>query len=246
MKRLDEEISKKSFSDWLACQNFSSTPVWSEVEQKNEPPDWYLTLENTRYAVETTSIVDSLQDFDPPLSSFAVSAYLKAFIEEVEVEATKRNILAGSYIVYLPPIPNFQQHRQWLFNKIISFVESTKDSPCDEEIHLGMVKNSSIVITRFPSNKNKIYEAISYGVKIESTASENLSRLIEKALKQKSEKLKKLDSPIFLLLLDSYLYSEISDWRKIVSDISIPLIFDSIFRTSANLPAKLLYSKHNK
>jgi hypothetical protein len=98
---------------------------------------------------------------------------------------------------------------------------------------------------KFKSSKDYIAEAISFEVKSEFEATKELKEYISTAIDTKSFLLRNVNKPTILLLLDSFGYSHISDWKDIVAELSIPQKISSIFRTEPEKPATILYTSSN-
>lgn len=243
VKKRHEEISRTSFSAWLKIQNLSNKAVWTEVEQKDEPPDWYLDIGVNRLAIEATSVVDYLWEFDPPLPSFSVSASLVHLIDRVESIAKSKGPLNGAYLVSLAPIPNLRDNENWLIDELVSYVDRTRYQDSAEEYELGKLRSHTLSIVKFKSDREYVAEAISFEAKFEGQASEDLKEVLTMVFQKKEHSLREIEIPIVLLLLDAFKYSHIADWLDVISDIDIPSIFSYIFRTQVDAPAQLLHSQ---
>ena len=217
MKRPYEEITKVEF-DRLAKSTFpNASLVWDEVPQHLEPPDWYLTLNDIRYAVEATSVVDFLAITpESKLSALNVSTTLFAFIKDVEKSAKDQGILSCAYIVTLCPIPNFSQNRENLSDKLLNYIRQTKSLQSADEYTLGYVRQQRVSIKKEHNNKDYVSAGLSMGVKWEGEAQEHLSQLVSTALSEKLHKLRAVSEPIILLLLDEYHYSFMADWTSVI------------------------------
>jgi hypothetical protein len=243
MKRRHEEFSRNSLSIWLDSRIPTKSATWREVELSDEPPDWYLEIGPNRYAVEATSVVDYLWEFDPPLPSFSVSSSLASFVDRVEKEAKSKGPLNGAYLVSLAPIPNLRDHEEWLFDELMSYIDRTRDQASADEYELGKLGFSTLFISKFESDREYVAEAVSFGAKFEGQALDDLHNVLSSIFEKKSILLRNLREPVILLLLDAFHYSHIVDWLRVVSEMSVPSLFDAIFRTHAEESAQLLYSR---
>jgi hypothetical protein len=243
MKRRDEEVSRTSFCDWFAPRQGVGPVVWHEIPQDKEPPDWHLDIDDRRFAVETTSVVEYLWDFHPPLSSYSISASLSHFVDRVRREAISQGPLNGAYLVSLAPIRNFKDHEKWLFDELISYIERTRHLPSADEYDLGKIGFQSISISKVQSDQEFVAEAVSFGAKFQGEAQDDLIRIMDSIFEKKSDLLHEIRHPVLLLLLDAWHYSEIVDWKEAISHLSIPRRFLSIFRTSLEQPAEVLFSR---
>jgi hypothetical protein len=243
MKRRDEEISRRSFVEWANAYISERTLEWIEVSQEEEPPDWYLDVEDYRFAVETTSIVEYLWAFDPPLSSFAIAASLTGFVDTIEREAKSRGPLNGAYLVSLAPIPRFRENEKWLYDELMSYIERTRHLPSAERFDLGRIKHQTISISKLESKREYVKQAVSFGAKFEGEAFEDLVKIIALALEKKSSRLQEISHPIVLLQLDAFHYSGSDDWRQALLRSRVPAGFDAVFRTMRDATAQLLYHR---
>ena len=218
MKRSHEEITRVEFDKIVKSIFPNSAIVWEDVPQHLEPPDWYLTLDNARYAVEATTIVDFLSITPTSkLSAPSVSASLSAFIKEVEKLAKDQDILSGAYIVTLCPIPNFAENRDKLRDDLLGYVRQTKTLPAAEEYILGYVREQSISIKKIHDDKDYVSAGISMGVKWEGESQKDLLGYVSNTLAEKVYKLRAISEPIILLLLDDFHYSFVADWSSAIS-----------------------------
>lgn len=156
MKQLHEETSKIEFDKYIRIIFPFSQPVWEEVE--NDPPDWFLTIDNTLYAVEATTIVELLGLKNNTLSSFSVSASLHNFVKSIESLAVKKGILNGTYIIKLCPIPNFSQHQRQLCKFFLNYIRNTRELPEADEKFDGYVGRNRISIRKLNNNENYVNE----------------------------------------------------------------------------------------
>ena len=56
MKRADEELCKSQFDLFLKAVADPAGGTWEEVARENEPPDYYLLIDDVRFAVEVRSV----------------------------------------------------------------------------------------------------------------------------------------------------------------------------------------------
>jgi len=215
---------------------------WIEVNPAYEPPDWYLEIGPERYAVEATSIVEYLSDLGPNVSSVSISASLHDLVDEVEAIARSQGILNGGYWVELAPLPDFNKNREWLREALINYVRDTCDMDEAEQKDFGKIKDSNLSIRKFRSDKDYIGEMISFGVKSGHEASIELSQYIATSISKKAHLLRNIGEPIILLILDSYNYSHLADWKEAISGLKIPVGISVVARTEPGSPADIIYS----
>jgi|SRR5215207_4054752 len=244
MKRPYEEITRVEF-DRLAKSIFpNASLVWEDVPRNLEPPDWYLTLNKIRYAVEATSVVDLLSiTTEKKLPATNVSATLFALIKDVEKAAKAQGILSGAYSVNLCPIPNFSENRQILFDKMLAYIRQTKILQYAPSQTLGYVRYQRISITKVHNDKDGVFSGISLGVKRDGEPQAELIQLVSKALTEKMHKLRMISEPIILLLLDEYHYSFVADWTGVIEACSDRFHFCCICRISLPDESTVLWAK---
>lgn len=200
-KRRHEVISRTSFSSWLQNQGLSDIAIWTELDQEDEPPDWYLDIGPDRLAIEATSVVDYLWEFDPPLPSFTVSASLAHLVDRVEEIAKSKGPLNGAYLVSLAPIPNLRENEKWLIDELISYIDRTRHLDSSEEYELGKLRFHTLSIVKFKSEREYVAEAISFGAKFEAQAVEDLRKVIALVFEKKEKALRyiEIDHATFFL-----------------------------------------------
>jgi hypothetical protein len=218
MKRSYEEITKVEFDKLVKTIFPNASLVWEDVPQNLEPPDWYLTANNIRHAVEATSVVDLLSITpDSKLSAINVSATLSEFINDVEKSAKDQGILSGAYTITLCPIPNLSENRKILTDKFLNYISQTKSLQSAAEYTLGYVRQHRVSIKKEHNDKDYVAAGISMGVKWDGEAQEDLSQLVSNAVSAKVHKLRSVSEPIILLILDEYHYSSLADWINVIS-----------------------------
>ncbi|MDE3090782.1 MAG: hypothetical protein KGJ80_15510, partial [Chloroflexota bacterium] len=127
MKRSDEEFCRSEFDKFLRESLGKTSIVWEEVAQSSEPPDYYLQLGDYRFAVEVTSIRETIKITPSPLTATGLSAASKKFVESIEKSAVDEGILTGMYVVTLEPMDAFAEVKNLIAERILSYVRSTKD-----------------------------------------------------------------------------------------------------------------------
>jgi len=245
MKRSHEEISRKSFNLWISARGSFEHVSWTDVAQANEPPDWFLDIGQNRYAVEATSIVDAVHELGIKTTSASISSALHYLVAEVESEARDRGFLHGAYLVELAPLPNFRKNRKWLRDVLLKYVEETAGVDMPDPKEFGKVGNSNISIRKLHADRDHIAEMISYGVKSGNEATIDLQKLLESTLTRKAQLLQRQNKPVILLILDSFGYSHIADWKNAFAQLRIPSLFHTICRVKPGKPAVVLFSRED-
>ena len=100
MKREDEEFCKSRFSEFLANVLKTKGIEW-EDGPRNEPPDYYLTINNTRFAVEVTQFQvtrDTILGTGRVLEK-TYEAWCRQLVEEIEGIVISEGVLKGTYVI---------------------------------------------------------------------------------------------------------------------------------------------------
>jgi hypothetical protein len=127
MKRGDEEECKARFDAFLSQYFVRSEITWEEVAQKDEPPDYYLLLDGTRFAVEVTQIVERHQvGGKRPLPHYAIVDELQRWVKDVEDAAKADGSLCGSYLVsFSTPIDNLGAVKDEIQEHLLDYIRNT-------------------------------------------------------------------------------------------------------------------------
>src|SRR4030042_4903594 len=101
MKSESEEFCKSCFDKYLRELLPDSNFIWTEVEQKQEPPEFYLSVDEVKYAVEVTRLILKADvGTKDALPIGIVRDLLRKFIiDDVETIALQNHFLSGSYLV---------------------------------------------------------------------------------------------------------------------------------------------------
>ena len=154
MKRADEEYRKDTFSIFLADRVGHGTFAWTEVPQKQEPPDYYLALCGTRFAVEVTTLMDEVAVGGTlQMPSAGINQALTKLCKDMEGDLSKRNLLRGSYVLVLQPIEDLRNARPFIEERIVQYVERTCDNKVAAPEVLLKQGRSRLSIKRCPIDK---------------------------------------------------------------------------------------------
>lgn len=217
MKRRHELTTQQCFDKYLEVNYPGIARNWEEPEI--DPPDWFLTLGNKRFAVEATSITDLINIGHSIVPSPAINFALSDFVDELETRAKERGILSGGYFVALAPIPNLHEHKEELLSRFLQYIEDTQNDSSPEELSLGYIRHNNISISKFNSERNYIGEAIQFDAKWEGEAQDELNEYLKHSLDTKKSKLEQINEPIVLLILDAYHHSDITSWKDAINSI---------------------------
>jgi hypothetical protein len=106
MKSPNEEFCKAQFTTFLTTASSQTSIIWDEGAN---PPDYDLTIDGVKYAVEVTALMERIQVGSITLPESGIIDSLWSLVDEIEATAQKQNILTGSYVVgFLHPIVDFK------------------------------------------------------------------------------------------------------------------------------------------
>ena len=241
MKRRYEVICREGFDTFLASKFPHFDRDWHEPQ--TDPPDWFLTIGDTMFAVEATSITEQLSvGQEDPLPSPAVMTALARFVDEIEQAASDKGILSGAYMVSLAPIPNLREHKDELLSRFLGYISDTKNLPSPPEHSLGFIRNNHVSIVKIHSKSSCVAELISVCVKFGLEAQEELNAYLVATIAAKRHKLQDVSEPLVLLILDAYYCSDLADWRLAIMGIPERQAFRAIARVSPSDGTDVIWS----
>ncbi len=200
-----------------------TTIVW---EKGDQPPDHFLMVDEQKFAVEVTRILDKIKVGDELMESPMIDDQLSRFAKEISEEFKSSPTLNGFYVLSMQPLPNFRTEKPELKKKINDFLISTRD-----KVEANMDLPSGWKIDKL-NNENKGFGYIySPGYATwEIEAKNQLIIILGEAIQKKKRKLAKFSIPKILLFVDKFIYSTNKMWQTIT-----PQIKDSSFHTSARI-----------
>ena len=164
MKRADEEYCKDTFSIFLADRVGHGTFAWTEVPQNQEPPDYYLTLCGVRFAVEVTTLMEEVAvGATLRMPSTGISQALIKLCKDMEDDLRKRNILRGSYMLVLQPIEDLRNARPFIEERIVRYVERTRDDKAAAPEILLQQGRSRLSIRKASDRRDRLYWVVHGG-----------------------------------------------------------------------------------
>jgi hypothetical protein len=236
MKRADEEFCKAQFDTFIKQFFTLSEVTWEEVAQRDEPPDYYLFLGNTRFAVEVTTLMELVSvGASSPLPHFQIHRLLEQFIDRVEEIAREEGYLQGNYLVsFSTPIDNFADVRDGIRDKLLEYIQSTsgiETSPLEivfERI-IPQQRPQQCGIQKLGSKPNRVIGGGPVWVKWEGEAAEDICDLLNESLNTKADKLKGVGEPKILVLLDEYRFADRQMYEDCVHRLSSLAHFHTVF-----------------
>jgi len=228
-KKIDEEkVSADCLSHFLFCNG--ALDVIAEPN-KNDPPDYWFTIDGFKFAVEITSIVND--------QSYLAS--LKNFIFSLEKQLNHKNQLIGTYqisVTRMPTIPpKNSKHLKSLVNYTCSIIESQYNLRTSKTDIMND-PNGIIQLLKINANGNKLGFDIIPPMKWAHEYQNEYISHIQNAIKTKERKM--INNGIdtnsknnVLILYDALGYGEEEDIKQSFLKVKHINWFHSIFWASA-------------
>lgn len=241
VKRADEELAKREFSFFLQNSLNLHDYLWHDVPQKDEPPDFLLTIQKKLYSVEVTSIMEMIEMGGITFSSLAVSVFIKNFVESIEKASIDKGILRGGYVVTMSPFKDFAKYESELQKKLLSYISLTKSTQLAHEEIIYDDGVSFCSIQKLGDDEDLVAEVVDYHGKWEGESVVDLEHLLRETISTKKRKLSKINGEKILLIIDSFDYLKEVHWRNIVEKIEEKSDFSVIFRVSPSTRSSIIF-----
>jgi len=253
--RINEEyVCIDSFIQHL--REIDSRQVITYCEERDDPPDFWVTIAGVTYAVEVTSIV----------TDYGYDATCKKLLETIRSESQTNNGIKGTYalrIMRRPDIPRRgTSHWKTLVSTAATKIREMSNAPCGAESCLLKDTHGYLVIQKTPDHGAKIGLFRMPAMKWEGEVQEELTQLFKDAIARKLVTLEKKSvlhqcSNVILLFYGAYSYSDIEDAQKaflnvqgyewlhsIFLAISFSDISNKLYQDSPGRRGVFLYSKN--
>jgi len=238
--RKDEEDCKAAFHTFLAARHDSTDIVWEEGEN---PPECYLLLDNTRYAVEVTQARELTSVGDKTLSDLDYLVTVTRFVRGIEQEAIASGILTGAYSIRFKPLDHFGKRKQRIKREITDYLRSTQDASSAVERIIVGEGHSRWEIKKRHADRTYLSCGTTDG-KWRGEAIRELSNLLDQILITKARKLAAIPKPWILLIADRYPWLNHSDWHESAIGLKSIGDFHSVFLVSRDKGNHVLYSQN--
>lgn len=239
--RKDEEFAKEAFSRFLA--RLGSSHDWCEG---SEPPDYFLHIEETSFAVEVTQIVEQVDLGTHVSSTTGVNRALTAFTRRLQTEAVARNILHGSYVIDFSPIPHLKAQQDTIRGKLLEYISTTQHNKTSDWVTTHRVAGwPAIQIRKASGSGAVIYELIGGAEgKWEGDVLSEISQLIQRAIETKAGRLQGVPGDHILVLIDAYHYASAEAWNAVASwPRFLTSSFHSVVRVHGDYQCQILHSR---
>lgn len=228
--RRDEEYAKEAFTRFLA-EGENPAPAWTDG---TEPPDFFLTLGKLQFAVEVTQVMEAVSVGSERLPYHGVAESLTRLTNRLEDRARSLDLLHGTYIIDLSPIPDLASSEANLTDRIMRYLAQTQaieETKWEPVVDLG--EGRMLEIRKYSSRGAAICEMIGgVGAKWEPEIVGEAYALIQTAIRVKTERLKDITHRKILLLIDAYHYARPDTWQ---ASVAWPAFLAPPFHTIARI-----------
>jgi hypothetical protein len=156
-KRKDEEYCGARFDEFLKKRLPSTQVVWRDVSQAQEPPDYYLLLNDSEYAVEVTILMERRTVGTYTLSEASITNSLSNLVGEVEQRANESGYLRGTYVIdFSSPIDDFRAVKDEIKGALLKYIHATRSLSQAEKVFAFTRGSQSCSIQKFHNESDKV------------------------------------------------------------------------------------------
>jgi hypothetical protein len=251
MKRSDEELCKAQFDSFIKQFFSPQRMIWEEIPQQDEPPDYYLLLGDTKFAVEVTTLMELVSVGTlSSLPRFQIVRFFEQFVGKIEEIAKNEGYLRGYYLVsFSAPIEDFSAVHDKVRDRLLEYIRNTshvETAPfqCLFERVVPQQRPQECGIQKLGSRPVRIVSGAPVWAKWEGEAAEGIYSLLHEILNIKMHKLADIGEPIILLLLDEYRFADRQMFEKCIHRIPSPVHFHTIFIVQGQKGGFPIYSQN--
>lgn len=237
--RKDEENSKAAFHAFMTPRHPLTDIVWEDGDQ---PPDYYLSLGSTKYAVEVTSAMEPIGIENKTVSILGTLVTVRRFLKEIEQEAIAGGILTGAYSVRFKPLHDLGKFKRQIKREITDYLRSTQNVPSAVGKTVVGEGHSRWEIAKHHSDRTYL-SGQTADAKFHGEAIRELSTLLDEILTTKSRKLAAVAKPWILLVCNRYPWLEPSDWHESATGLTSIRNFHTVFLMSGDRGNHVLHSR---
>jgi hypothetical protein len=246
MKSESEEFCKESFDKYLRKTIPTHQLLWEDVDEKAEPPDFYLTVERTRYAVEVTQMIEKGDiGVKNLLPVRVIRDVLTRFVkEDVEAVAMSGGYLRGAYLViFSKPMVNFADVKYQIQADLLSYISETQTASKAPSRRIYKAGRQECEIAKSHNRQDKVVMGGPIIGKHEGEILDKAKQLLDDRLTEKTHRLRNIGNSKILLLHDKYPFADRGTYRLCISKEGLLNNFHTVFVVGGNNKGEILYSK---
>ena len=226
IKRNDEEFCRKQLDRYLRDQHPTAAMEWHPSER----PDFWLSVDGQRFAVEVTQLLASYASESKDgkrvrITTQSVDESIIRFTNDVRARAKDAGILRGTYLLMFDaPFASFRREREKLLDQAVGFIERTQTIERGKEIPLCKVPIGLSI--RKLGNSDDLVEWISTP-DLEAWDGDQIRRLQElagDAIEMKAKKMAHVQEKRILLLLNRYLLTLPQHYRHALTGVAAEML----------------------
>ena len=253
-QKCDFQFSKinKSFDRYLAHQLDGPLPCWTPVPSGQDPPDFFLAIEDESYAVEVTSTPIARK---PTLGKRTVNeeTYEKTHREIVKSieEAAHNQMFKGGYVVeFDKPIAsdNFDRARKQLISSALDAISRSQLAPVSWSDVVSQDDRILCHLEKVGEGEIRVFEVFSTDfVQTDSPAfTASVTEILRNVIIRKIEllKAKGISQPAILLLLNTYGLADYETFLSCIEKVEERDAFQAIFIIRPNGSGCIVHSRH--
>jgi hypothetical protein len=226
----DELVCVDSFVQRL--KEIDSDQMITVCRECNDPPDFWVTIAGSQYAVEVTSIVVDQH----------YHALCKKLKESIQAALKASNSIQGTYALDVRRRPELPRRGTTLWSQLITeaiqTLQTMSHAPTSTAMPLLKDKAGYVSLAKWAEDGQTIGLCSTSRGKWESEAREELTRLLQEATAKKRAKVQKAGIPqrgldVVLLFYDAYGYGDGEDARQALAKVQGYEWFHSLFWVSS-------------
>lgn len=242
--RDDEELCRQQFEAWLHKEVVNGKAIEWETPC-SDSPDYLLTIDGKRYAVEVTVCMYETEINGQTLSDVGISKTLEKFVKGIEQDTSKNKTLKGLYTVHFnSPIANFSKVSDELRLNISEFIAQTKHLESCRPVKIHVANKVYCAVEKHDLNVDTIESSVPDYGGWESEIRDNINQILKDQISKKIESLKKISNyPVILLLFDAYYFASPNQWKDFFKKFVLPKTFHTIYCVQNSIEGFLITSE---
>ena len=246
MKSESEKFCKNSFDKYLRKINPALSLDWTDVEKKDEPPDFYLSTNGVIYAVEATKLIQKVDvRAKKHLPVGVIRDLLERFVDdEVETVARKSGSLQGAYLVaFSKPITNFANVKSMIQSELLSYIAATQLATKAPVRVVYKENREECRIEKIHGEESKVVMGGPSMAEWKIEALVEAKQLLDERLGEKQRRLRNIGEPKILLLHNRYHFVDLENYEAVIAEVSSLPSFHTVFIVESNTEGRILYSQ---
>jgi hypothetical protein len=220
--RKDEEYAKDLMVDRLS-QGHSVT-----VEKGKEPPDYFFIVDGIKYAVDVTWLVQSRIIKGRKVSRRGEETGFSRWLSTIESELIENGLLHGTYTCILHgDFGDLKKHKDKARKQVKAAVITSSGQSKTKSITLLKSGSYKLTLRKVNDIDHRIYGVFgsnAWGAEIQANAKEILRRTLD----EKRHKMRNIQEPCILILINDYWLTEPDNYRRALSNLQ-DTFFEAIY-----------------